>query len=65
MLGASAKSPDVSDNIRNSLDQAGFKNISVKEDRDKGVVTLFWRLLRFLPHASSLLVKSQFSATGC
>ena len=38
--GGSAKSPDVSDNIRNSLDQAGFKNISVKEDRDKGVVTL-------------------------
>jgi hyperosmotically inducible periplasmic protein len=38
--GASAKSPEVSDNIRNSLDQAGFKNVSVKEDRDKGVVTL-------------------------
>jgi hyperosmotically inducible protein len=38
--GASAKSPDVSDNIRNSLDQAGFKNVSVKEDREKGVVTL-------------------------
>jgi hyperosmotically inducible periplasmic protein len=38
--GASAKSPDVSDNIRNSLDQAGLKNVSVKEDRDKGVVTL-------------------------
>jgi hyperosmotically inducible protein len=38
--GASAKSPDVSDNIRNSLDQAGFKNVSVKDDRDKGVVTL-------------------------
>ena len=38
--GASAKSPDVSDNMRNSLDQAGFKNVSVKDDRDKGVVTL-------------------------
>jgi osmotically-inducible protein OsmY len=38
--GASAKSPDVSDNIRNSLDQAGFKNVSVHQDRDKGVVTL-------------------------
>jgi hyperosmotically inducible protein len=35
-----AKSPDVSDNIRNSLDQAGFKNVSVSQDRDKGVVTL-------------------------
>ena len=38
--GASAKSPDVSDNMRDSLDQAGFKNVSVKDDRDKGVVTL-------------------------
>jgi hypothetical protein len=38
MLRGFAKSPDVSDNIRSSLDQAGFKNVSVKEDRDKGVV---------------------------
>ena len=35
-----AKSPDVSDNIRKSLDQAGFKNVSVSQDRDKGIVTL-------------------------
>ncbi len=35
-----AKSPDVSDSIRKSLDQAGFKNVSVSEDRDKGIVTL-------------------------
>lgn len=35
-----AKSPDVSDNIRKSLDQAGFKNVSVRQDRDKGIVTL-------------------------
>ena len=40
MLGAAAKSPDVSDSIRKSLDQAGFKNVSVSQDRDKGVVTL-------------------------
>jgi len=35
-----AKSPDVSDNIRKSLDQAGFKNVSVTQDRDKGILTL-------------------------
>ena len=35
-----AKSPDVSDNIRKSLDQAGFNDVSVSQDRDKGVVTL-------------------------
>jgi osmotically-inducible protein OsmY len=34
------KSPDVSGSIRKSLDQAGFKDVSVSQDRDKGVVTL-------------------------
>jgi osmotically-inducible protein OsmY len=33
-------SPDVSDNIRKSLDQANLKDVSVSQDRDKGVVTL-------------------------
>lgn len=36
----SNKAPDVTDNIRKSLDQAGFKDVSVSQDRDKGVVTL-------------------------
>jgi hyperosmotically inducible protein len=35
-----AKSPDVSDNIRRSLDEAGLKKVSVTQDREKGVVTL-------------------------
>ena len=34
------QSPEVSDNIRKSLDQAGFKDVSVRQDREKGVVTL-------------------------
>ena len=34
------KSPDVSDSIRKSLDQAGLKDVTVSQDRDKGVVTL-------------------------
>lgn len=34
------KSADVSDSIRKSLDQAGLKNVSVSQDRDKGIVTL-------------------------
>jgi hyperosmotically inducible protein len=33
-------SPDVTDNVRKSLDQAGFKDVKVSEDRAKGVVTL-------------------------
>ena len=38
--GTSTKSPDVSSAIRQSLDQAGLKDVSVDQDRDKGVVTL-------------------------
>ena len=38
--GTATKSPDVSDSIRKSLDQAGLKDVSVSQDRDKGVVTL-------------------------
>lgn len=34
------KSPDVTDSIRQSLDQAGLKDVKVSQDRDKGVVTL-------------------------
>jgi osmotically-inducible protein OsmY len=35
-----AKSPDVSGNIRQFLDQANLKDVSVTQDRDKGIVTL-------------------------
>jgi len=34
------QSPDVSSSLRKSLDQAGLKDVSVSQDRDKGVVTL-------------------------
>lgn len=35
-----AKSPNVSSSIRTSLNQAGLKDVSVSQDRDKGIVTL-------------------------
>ena len=35
-----AKSPDVSGSVRGSLHQAGFKDVSVSQDRDRGIVTL-------------------------
>lgn len=38
--GTAAKSPDVADSIRKSLDQSGLKDVSVSQDRDKGIVTL-------------------------
>jgi osmotically-inducible protein OsmY len=34
------KSPDVAGPIRQALDQSGFKDVSVTQDRDRGVVTL-------------------------
>jgi hyperosmotically inducible periplasmic protein len=34
------QSADVADTIRRSLSQAGLKDVSVSQDRDKGVVTL-------------------------
>jgi len=37
---AAPKTPAVADVIRTSLDQAGLKEVSVTQDRDKGVVTL-------------------------
>jgi hyperosmotically inducible periplasmic protein len=37
---APTKSADVTDTLRRSLDQAGLKDVSVSQDRDKGVVTL-------------------------
>ena len=36
----STKTADVSGSIRTSLDQGGLKDVSVSQDRDKGVVTL-------------------------
>jgi osmotically-inducible protein OsmY len=37
---APTKAPDVSAGIRQSLDSANLKDVSVSQDRDKGVVTL-------------------------
>jgi hyperosmotically inducible periplasmic protein len=34
------KNPDVTANVRQGLNQAGLNDVSVSEDRDKGVVTL-------------------------
>jgi hypothetical protein len=36
----SAKAPDVTASIRPALDQAGLKDVSVSQDRDKNLITL-------------------------
>jgi osmotically-inducible protein OsmY len=43
MLGGCShtlQTPDVSQNIRQALDQAGLKKVSIQQDREKGVLTL-------------------------
>lgn len=35
-----SKSPDVTASIKSGLDSAGYKDVSVSQDRDRGVVTL-------------------------
>ena len=42
LIGCSSqtKSPDVTGPIRQSLNQAGLNDVSVSQDRDKGVITL-------------------------
>ena len=37
---SATKSPEVADGIKKSLEQAGYKDVSVSQDRDKGVVKL-------------------------
>jgi len=39
------KSPDVTANVRHALDQAGLNDVSVGQDRDKGVVNLTGKVL--------------------
>jgi len=34
------KSPDVADKVRRDLDQGNFRDVSVSQDRDQGVITL-------------------------
>lgn len=41
----SNKSPDVSGSIQKSLNQQNLKNVSVHDDRDKGVITLTGRVV--------------------
>jgi osmotically-inducible protein OsmY len=37
---STTKAPDVSSNVRSALDQAGLKDVSESQDRDKAVITL-------------------------
>jgi osmotically-inducible protein OsmY len=59
---ANAKSPDVTSSIRQSLDQKGFKDVSVSQDRDKGIVTLGGHVSSDADKAQAESVAKDFAA---
>jgi hypothetical protein len=56
----STKTADVSDSIRTSLDRAGFKDVSVSQDRDKGVVT--WATITFTGLRGDRLLRHRYNS---
>jgi hyperosmotically inducible protein len=59
----SSKSPDVSTNVRKSLDQAGLKDVFVSQDRDKGIVTLGGQVTNEDQKAQAESLAKSFSGT--
>jgi hyperosmotically inducible periplasmic protein len=57
------KSPDVVTSIRQSLDQAGLKDVSVSQDRDKGVVTLTGNTVSDVDKTQAETIAKSFAGT--
>jgi hypothetical protein len=51
---SATKSPEVSDKIRRDLDEAHYGDVSVSQDRDKGVVTLSGHGIRWRQDAGGI-----------
>jgi hyperosmotically inducible protein len=58
-----AKSPDVTDSIGKALEQAGLKDVTVSQDRDKGVVTLGGEVVSDDQKAQAESVAKSFAGT--
>jgi osmotically-inducible protein OsmY len=58
---STAKSPDVAGSIRQALDQSGFKDVSVTQDRDRGVVTLGGHVAADADKANAELIAKGFA----
>jgi len=56
------KSPDVVDSVRKSLDSAGFKDVTVKQDREKGIVTLGGKVTTEVQKAEAELLAKPHAA---
>jgi hyperosmotically inducible protein len=66
LAGCSAtatKSPDVQNDIRKSLDQASLKNVTVSQDRDKGVVTLGGQVVTEGDKSQAASIAKSFAGT--
>jgi hyperosmotically inducible periplasmic protein len=59
----STKAASVSDSIRTPLDQAGFKDVSVTQDRDKGIVTLGGHVARDADKAQAESIARSMAGT--
>jgi hyperosmotically inducible periplasmic protein len=58
-----AKSPDVQDSIRKSLDQASLKEVTVSQDRDKGIVTLGGQVVTEDDKSQAASIAKSFAGT--
>jgi hyperosmotically inducible protein len=66
LAGCSAtavKSPDVQDSIRKSLDQATLKDVTVSQDRDKGIVTLGGQVVTEDDKSQAASIAKSFAGT--
>jgi osmotically-inducible protein OsmY len=59
----STKSADVSASVRTSLDQAGLKDVTISQDRDKGVVTLGGHVAADADKAQAESIAKSFAGT--
>jgi hyperosmotically inducible protein len=59
----SAKAPSVADSIRTSLDKAGYKDVSVTQDLDKGVVTLGGHVAEDTDKSQALSIATTFAGS--
>lgn len=57
------KAPDVANDIRHALDQANLKDVSVSQDRDKGVVTLGGKVRTYDEKGRAESIAKSFAGT--
>jgi osmotically-inducible protein OsmY len=59
----STKAANISDGVRAALDQAGFKDVTASQDRDKGIVTLGGHVTRDADKAQAEYIAKSIAGT--